>query len=235
MANNRVVYGNTVVMDITDTTATASDVASGKVFYDNGGVRRTGTMQQWGVTILNAIGGNVNAYINTGVTLDGALDWEVDMTTGDPDILNYPINAYRSSSARIGGSFNVSLRRFYYYWTGVTYATHNISTDIDLTKRLTIKQNKNGLAIIQGEAESTVTYNGTTATDSSRQVTLFRTTQNNTAGLVYIHSAKISKNGTVLRDYIPARRLYDSALGMYDRANGTFYTKVGTGEFVVLE
>ena len=43
MANNKVVYGDTTIMDITDTTATASDVANGQVFYDRGGVRTVGT------------------------------------------------------------------------------------------------------------------------------------------------------------------------------------------------
>ena len=43
MANNKVVYGNTTIMDITDTTAEASDVANGQVFYDRSGVRTVGT------------------------------------------------------------------------------------------------------------------------------------------------------------------------------------------------
>lgn len=43
MANNKVIYGNTTIMDITDTTAEPSDVAAGEVFYDRGGVRQVGT------------------------------------------------------------------------------------------------------------------------------------------------------------------------------------------------
>lgn len=43
MAKNKVVFGDTVIMDISDTTAEAQDVSEGEVFYDNGGNRQTGT------------------------------------------------------------------------------------------------------------------------------------------------------------------------------------------------
>lgn len=43
MPTNKVVYGNTTIMDITDTTAEAADVAQGKIFYDKSGTRSVGT------------------------------------------------------------------------------------------------------------------------------------------------------------------------------------------------
>lgn len=44
MANNKVQLANgTVLIDITDTTAVASDVAAGKYFYDAAGVKTLGT------------------------------------------------------------------------------------------------------------------------------------------------------------------------------------------------
>ena len=43
MAINKVEYGNTTLIDLTDMTAVASDVASGKTFYGKDGVLTTGT------------------------------------------------------------------------------------------------------------------------------------------------------------------------------------------------
>ena len=44
MAVNKVQFGNTVIMDITDTTADADSVLAGEVFYTNSGTRSTGRL-----------------------------------------------------------------------------------------------------------------------------------------------------------------------------------------------
>lgn len=46
---NKVIYGNTTVMDITDTTATEDDVAEGVIFYKADGTRSVGTMATSGL------------------------------------------------------------------------------------------------------------------------------------------------------------------------------------------
>lgn len=43
MGINKVQYGNTVLIDLTDTTAEAADVLAGKYFYDIHGIRTLGT------------------------------------------------------------------------------------------------------------------------------------------------------------------------------------------------
>lgn len=51
-----------------------------------------------------------------------------------------------------------------------------------------------------------------------------------------IYSCKIwstaNCTGTLVRDFIPARRNSDSVLGMYDLVTNTFYTNAGSGTFI---
>jgi len=46
-----------------------------------------------------------------------------------------------------------------------------------------------------------------------------------------IYSFKLYDNGTLIRDYVPAKRNSDNAIGMYDTVNDTFYPNAGTGTF----
>ena len=46
-----------------------------------------------------------------------------------------------------------------------------------------------------------------------------------------LYGAKLYDNGTLVRDFVPARRNRDQAVGLYDNVSKTFFTNAGTGVF----
>ena len=59
MAINKVDYGNTTLIDLTNTTATANDVVANKYFYTNAGVRTSGAITARSSSDLTASGATV--------------------------------------------------------------------------------------------------------------------------------------------------------------------------------
>ncbi len=48
-----------------------------------------------------------------------------------------------------------------------------------------------------------------------------------------IYHCKIWDNNKIVRDFVPCYRKADNVAGMYDLANGVFYTNQGIGEFLI--
>lgn len=72
---------------------------------------------------------------------------------------------------------------------------------------------------------------------SERTLYLFRSNQSNlvTGAQARIYSAAIYDGSTLIRDYIPVKRLSDNALGLYDKLHDVFYENVGSGTFTAGE
>lgn len=69
MAKNKIIYDGDVLIDLTDTTAVAADVASGKYFYGRDGVKTEGTnTKDSNTTDANALAAEIlsgrTAYVN---------------------------------------------------------------------------------------------------------------------------------------------------------------------------
>lgn len=96
MANNKVIYGDTTIMDITDTTAEAETVASGEVFYSRSGVRTMGTLETayiatYGLTTYS----DLSAALSDGkAVIVKAIPYGTDLITG-------LVNVYSDSGSLI--------------------------------------------------------------------------------------------------------------------------------------
>ena len=125
MANNpnvnKVIYGNQTVMDITDTTATESDVADGAVFYKANGARSVGTATpsapEWG-----DITGTLSDQTDLQTALNSKFDRSEQRVLGAKNLL--PNNA--STQTINGVTFTVNA-------DGSVTANGTASADAELT------------------------------------------------------------------------------------------------------
>ena len=82
----------------------------------------------------------------------------------------------------------------------------------------------------------TMTVNGTNYSGAAPQsmsaanLNLFRHNYTSYAKLK-MYYLKLYNNGTLVRDFIPAKRNSDNVVGMYDTVSGNFFTNAGTGSF----
>lgn len=100
MAKNKVVYNGQTLIDLTDTTAEAADVAAGKYFYTKAGVRTAGTNSGGGTSKNVQIAAGVNRVATTSYSAVSGQSLEV-AKTGTYDVY---WSGYRSSTGGTNGS-----------------------------------------------------------------------------------------------------------------------------------
>lgn len=96
MAINKVVYGNTTLIDISDTTADPSDVVQGKYYYDKSGVKQLGTNAGQSIVVTDEIrpDGGIIKHL-TGTVVSGALNITQDGT--------FDVSSYAQVIVNVGG------------------------------------------------------------------------------------------------------------------------------------
>lgn len=93
-----------------------------------------------------------------------------------------------------------------------------------------LDSNKNK-CYINGELAFTATY-----TTFASPVNMYIFNNNNNGSLsggssAKLYSCKIYNNGTLIRDFVPVKRISDNVYGLWDKVNEVLYENAGTGAF----
>lgn len=121
MARNKVIYNNETLIDLTDTTATASDVAIGKYFYTSAGVKTQGTNSGGGgdsgltllkTTSLGALSTDSTSAKNTGKTMTVTDYNDYDVLVVDVSVDTLPTHGHTSTVSMVflTGTSNVATK-----------------------------------------------------------------------------------------------------------------------------
>lgn len=196
------------------------------VFYTNGGSGSIVAGPEVKYTALSYIESSGTQYINTRFVPDK--DTRTVMTgkmlphTGNGSLFGVRTSA--ASNLYTMTWVNNDSEFLSNYGTGYTTVPFTVGNEFSLDK------NKN-----------TTTMNGTVYSDAYESFTcpgpmyLFATNANGSLlhyGVFRLYSCQIYDNGTLVRDFIPAMRNSDGAIGLLDQANNVFYANAGTGTFV---
>ena len=230
MANNlyvnRVDYGSTTLIDISDTTATASDVASGKTFYLASGQQATGTASGGGGGELPAgymplpyVESDGNQYIDTGINTD--INTKVEC-------LFYWINQGGNGSSALFGNMAFSLFCYsatdsFKAWYG-TAGSYDFSSIVGGRKWHTLTMSQSQVSLTDPDLPTeTANVSGSGYSDPIVLFGRYQTGLYNWLTSARIAYFKIWNGATLQRNYVPALNSNNVA-GMYDLVSDTFYT-----------
>ena len=168
------------------------------------------------------VGSTAGPYIQTGVQLSDTAYFEIKAKyTDTPENNSWIFGAWESYKDTILGYYNSKIR----YMVGSAGNDVPFDTDIHI-----YSANSNGL-YIDGVSVGSANW---TRVPTNLTYYLFNIHgQNKPTKNARVYYCKIWSNGNVVRNLIPCYRKADNVPGMYDVANGVFYTNYGTGSFIL--
>lgn len=191
-----------------------------------------------GLVELEYIKPNGTQYINTQFIPTGntRVIFTFEPTVADNQALyTGGRTAASGTDAKTFSAFYISkaIRRDYYGASKTTTTTYDVNT------KITVDANKNTTLINNSSVLANFTLN--TSTTSIMPIILFiaanqtsstSAIQTSSSGAQYkFYSCKIYDNGTLVRDFIPAKRILDSKCGLWDQTYCKFYTDINGNNF----
>lgn len=228
--------GTASFTDVSDTTATASDVASGKYFYTAAGAKTQGTATGGGSRLPSgyteveyvsnyypSLGGeNINCYLNTGYIPKSTTRVECE----------FSLRQVRTDNRVVFGV--VGQFTFRQYWdnsVGTKFRT-NGANNVDFVN---VSPNTARHKVIKVPTATILDYEHkvTTAATVSKPLYLLGYnggSSNTQTGIGQIYSFKIYEGNTLKIDYVPCKNPGNVA-GFYDLVSGSFYPSSGSVAF----
>ena len=200
----------------------------------------TGTVPA-GYTELEYIESSGTQYIDTGVVITPTMAVEADVQYTETTTYQQRIfgNSHNGTSDP-DGDLGTGHLNFDIYIQGQGYLASALAEDKGDWVRTNTKADKNrhthrlDCTDRKYYIDGTVMTTHSTAPTKSTNGSLF-IFANNRASMDYafmrLYSCKIYDSGVVVHDYVPARRVSDSAFGLYDTKTDVFLTNAGTGKF----
>ena len=186
---------------------------------------------QTGYTRVKYIAASGNQYIQTGVPARQQLKTEVDFQytgTAEPTILGGTGSA--TSVIYLGINPSSSFKSYYFNWKGSWVDVKNRTIN---ERHTVITSLQSGNIVITEDGNeiysSTETLSGTTAANN---LTIFARNGGSKFYVGNLYRLRIwdwLDNGNLIRDYIPAVRDSDNAVGLYELVQGQFCENSGSG------
>lgn len=184
---------------------------------------------------LAYIQSNGSQYINTGLTTSNKRKIEIGLAASSTS--RYNIYGSGGGSAASDTTYSIrfgssSYPKFTFLSRSNSPGTVITDVDVDTNKHDIVLDIANSIGTIDGTHYSLYENTGTSSyAEYIFAYSRLGVVDNNYSFVGKIYYVRYYEDGTLLRDFVPARRKSDNVVGLLDIANNDFYTNSGSGTF----